>query len=105
GCLRAVAPGRAGGPAAAQLPPAGIATHARPLVLALLPTEQPRRVVMPPVALLDAPPPKPPEPPEPPEPPAPRQRAISAAVGYALATLSESELAFTKGNSPRPPPP
>jgi hypothetical protein len=76
---------------AATLPEAGAAGPARMLALALLPTEPARRVVMPAVALLDAPPPPPIEP------PAPRQRAISVAAGYGGPTLSESDLTFSKG--------
>ncbi len=78
--------------AAAWLPPEE--SRARTVVLALLPTELRRPVVMPQVALLDAPPPKPVEPPE------PRQRAISVSVGYG-GPISESELTFTKGYSRR----
>lgn len=91
--LDTVAPGAVRELAASWLP-AGAASRARPLVLALLPTEPPRPVVMPPVTLLDAPPPKPVEP------PVPRQRAISASVGYGGA-VSESELTFAKGYSRR----
>jgi hypothetical protein len=78
--------------AASWLPPAD--SRARTVALALLPVEPPRRVVMPAVALLDAPPPRPVERPE------PRQRAISASVGYG-GPITESELTFTKGYSRR----
>jgi hypothetical protein len=81
--------------AASWLPPADVDSRARTVALALLPVEPPRRVVMPPVALLDVPPPKPVERPE------PRQRAISASVGYGSGTFSECELTFTKGYSRR----
>jgi hypothetical protein len=91
--LDSIAPGRARQLAAAWFPPAD--SRARTLALALLPVEPRRRVVMPAVALLDVPPPKPVEPPE------PRQRAISASVGYGGPELSESELTFTKGYSRR----
>jgi hypothetical protein len=93
--LDAVAPGAARDLVAARLPSEGPASRARTLVLALLPVEPRTRVVMPPVALLDAPPPKPVEPPE------PRQRAISASVGYGGPTPTESELTFTKGYTRR----
>jgi len=78
----------------AELPEAGAAGPARTLALAMLPTEPPRRVVMPAVALLDAPPPPPIEP------TVPRQRAISVAAGYG-GPIAESDLTFTKGYSRR----
>jgi len=81
--------------AAAHIPSAGAVSHARTLALALLPAEQRRRVVMPPVAMLDAPPLKPVEPPVAPE---PRQRAIAASVS---APVAETELTFAKGYSRR----
>ncbi len=80
---------------AARLPPAHVHSRARSLLLALLPVEPRNRVVMPPVALLDVPAPKPFDAPE------PRQRAISASVGYGGAVFSESELTFTKGYTRR----
>jgi len=80
---------------AARLPPAEAGSQARTLVLAMLPVEPRTRVIMPPVALLDLPPPKPIEPPE------PRQRAITASVGFYGPVLAESELTFTKGYSRR----
>lgn len=91
--LDAVAPNAARELAASWLLPAD--SRARTLALAMLPVEPHRRVVMPPVALLDVPPPKPVEPPE------PRQRAISASVGYGGPEATESELTFTKGYSRR----
>ena len=93
--LDSLAPGAMRKLAASHIPTVGAAGHARTLVLALLPTEERRPVVMPPVAMLDAPPPKPVEA------PAPRQKAISAAVGYGGAAVSESELTFAKGYSRR----
>jgi hypothetical protein len=90
-----LSPGAARGLAAAHMPSAGAASHAGALVLALLPVDEHRRVVMPPVAMLDAPPLKPIEPPEPPE---PRQRAITASVS---SPIPESELTFAKGYSRR----
>src|SRR5262249_36566202 len=80
---------------AARLPPAKAGSQARTLVLAMLPVEPRTRVIMPPVALLDLPPPNPIEPPE------PRQRAITASVGFYGPVLAESELTFTKGYSRR----
>jgi hypothetical protein len=91
--IDSVAPGAVRELAASWLPPAD--SRARAVALALLPVEPRRRVVMPAVALLDVPPPKPVEPPE------PRQRAISASVGYGGPEFSESELTFTKGYSRR----
>jgi hypothetical protein len=87
--VNALAPGAARELAASRIPSSGAA-----LVLALLPVEERRRVVMPPVAMLDAPPLKPVEPPE------PRQRAITASVGYG-GPIPESELTFAKGYSRR----
>jgi hypothetical protein len=92
--LHSAAPGVVRELAASWLPPAGVDSRARTVALALLPVEPLRRVVMPPVAMLDAPPPKPVERPE------PRQRAISASVGYG-GPVAESELTFTKGYSRR----
>jgi hypothetical protein len=89
--LHSVAPAAMRDLAASWLPPAESRT--RTVALAMLPVEPPRPVVMPAVAWLDLPPPKPVEP------PAPRQRAISASVGYG--TFSESDLTFTKGYSRR----
>jgi hypothetical protein len=91
--LNSAAPGVVRTLAASWLPPPD--SRARTVALALLPVEPPRRVVMPPVALLDVPPPKPVESPE------PRQRAISASVGYGGPAIAESELTFTKGYSRR----
>jgi hypothetical protein len=97
--VNSVAPGAVRELAASHIPPIGATSHARTLVLALLPVEQRRRVVMPPVAMLDAPPLKPVEPPAAPE---PRQRAITitATVGYG-GPVPETDLTFTKGYSRR----
>ncbi len=95
--LDAVAPNAMRELVPSNIPAQGAADAARNLVLALLPTEPRRRVVLPPVVWLDAPPVKPVEPPKPPE---PRQRAISAAVGYG-GPVAENELTFTKGYSRR----
>src|SRR5262245_1292357 len=92
--LHAIAPGTVRQFVAAHLPSVDSGGHVRRVVLALLPVEPRTRVVMPPVALLDAPPPKPVERPE------PRQRAITAAATYGP-TLAESELTFTKGYARR----
>src|SRR5215813_2905288 len=54
--VHSVAPGAMRNLAASSIPPVGATAHARTLVLALLPTEEHRRVVMPPIAMLDAPP-------------------------------------------------
>jgi hypothetical protein len=111
--LATVAPGQVRALVASWLPAVGAADRARTLVLALLPVEPPTRVVMPPVALLDAPPPKPVEapkpveppkavePPKPVEPPEPRQRAIAVSASHGGVEPSESELTFTKGYSRR----
>ena len=96
--LNSVAPDAVRHLAASNMRSAGATGQARALALALLPVEERRRVVMPPVAMLDAPPLKPVEPPEPPE---LRQRAITASVGYGAPTLLESDLTFTKGYSRR----
>jgi hypothetical protein len=81
--------------AAAHIPSTGAASDAGAMVLALLPVEERRRVVMPPVAMLDAPPLRLAEPAEPAE---PRQRAITASVS---APMPEGELTFAKGYSRR----
>jgi hypothetical protein len=91
--LHSVAPAALRELAAAWLPPAD--SQARTVALAMLPVEPPRPVVMPAAALLDLPPPKPVERPE------PRQRAITASVGYGGPAFSESDLTFTKGYSRR----
>jgi hypothetical protein len=99
--VNSLAPSAARELVAARIPPAGPTGHARAVVLALLPVEEHRRVVMPPVALLDAPPLKPIEPIdpiEPPVPPEPRQRAITASVS---GPVPESDLTFAKGYSRR----
>lgn len=92
-----VAPGAIRELVAAKIAPAGAASHARTIVLALLPAdERPRAVVaVAPVASLA------PAAPKPAEPLAPRQRDISASVGYGGASLAESELTFAKGYSRR----
>src|SRR5262249_12437608 len=92
--LHSAAPAAVRHLAAAWLPPAE--SRGRTFALALLPVEPPRPVVMPPVAWLGLPPP-----PKPAGRPEPRQRAISASVGYASGTLAESDLTFTKGYSRR----
>jgi hypothetical protein len=96
--VNSLSPGAARELAAAHIPDAGASSHARAVVLALLPTEERRRVVMPPVAMFDAPPLKPVEPPGPVEPVEPRQRAITASVS---GPVPESELTFAKGYSRR----
>jgi hypothetical protein len=103
--VNSVAPGAVRKLAAANIRPVGVSGQARTLVLALLPTEERRRVLMPAVAMLDAPPPPAPklvEAPTPTPPPEPRQRdiTITATVGYG-GPIPESELTFSKGYSRR----
>ena len=90
-----VAPGAIRELVAAKIAPAGAASHARTIVLALLPVEERPRAVVAPVASLA------PAAPKPAEPLAPRQRDISASVGYGGASSAESELTFAKGYSRR----
>ncbi len=91
--LNSVAPGAVRELAASTIPSVGARSHARALVLALLPAEERRPVVMPPVVMLDAPPVKPSEAPE-------AQRTIAATVGYG-GPIPESELTFSKGYARR----
>jgi hypothetical protein len=98
--LDSIAPGALRGLVAAKMPPVGVASRARTILLALLPADEERPRVLVAAAVIPVVPiislaPKPVEPPE------PRQRAISAAARYGGATLSETDLTFTKGYSRR----
>jgi hypothetical protein len=97
--INSLTPGAVRQLAASYLRPVGASGEVRILVLALLPIEERRRVVMPAIAMLDAPPLEAPPPVELP-PPEPRQREITATVGYG-GPIRESDLTFTKGYSRR----
>jgi hypothetical protein len=98
--LHSLAPGALRELVATKMPSAGTAGRARTMMLGLLPIDEERPRVIVAAAVIPVAPAimvvfKPVEPQE------PRQRAISASVGYRGPSLSEIELTFTKGYARR----